>query len=143
MNYPLFIDQHARQGFLKAGAQQFTFTWGYILERRANQYVVWDFCLEPLLKQYLAAGKPLEDCQHQVFKALEQRFQCTTRDLLILVGLTQDWQLCPAPSIGLFSQVSHFTAEKRAREWISGELLTALPDIIQEVQNNVLRNTPC
>ncbi len=113
----------------------YEFPWGHILERRVNQYVVWDFCLSHLLLQYLQAGKRLEDCQKQVFNALERRFDCTTRDVVMLVGLTA-WQLCPSSSVGIFAQVAHFTAEQAAREWVVNELLKVLPEIIVHVQRH-------
>lgn len=80
----------------------YEFPWGHILERRVNQYVVWDFCLSHLLLQYLQAGKRLEDCQKQVFKVLERKFDCTTRDVVTLVSLAKAWQLCPSSSVGIF-----------------------------------------
>lgn len=119
----------------------YEFPWGHILERRVNHYVVWDFCLSHLLLQFLQAGYRLEDCQKQVFKALERLFACTTRDLYTLVGLTKDWQLCPSSSVGVFSQVSHFTAEQAAREWIVAELLAVLPEVIATAQCQLLKKS--
>jgi hypothetical protein len=117
----------------------YEFPWGHILERRVNQYVVWDFCLSQLLMHYLRAGKRLEDCQKQVFTALERTFDCTTRDLFALVGLSKAWQLCPSSSVGMFSQVAHFTAEQQARECVVSELMAALPDIIASAQRIVAK----
>ncbi len=118
----------------------YEFPWGHILERRTNQVVVWDFCLSHLLLQYLQAGKRLEDCQKQVFRALERQFDCTTRDVVTLVGLAKAWQLCPSSSVGIFSQVAHFTAEQAAREWVANELLAVLPEIIAGVQRQLLNH---
>ena len=117
----------------------YEFPWGHILERRVNQYVVWDFCLSHLLLQYLQAGKRLEDCQKQVFKVLERKFDCTTRDVVTLVSLAKAWQLCPSSSVGIFSQVAHFTAEQAAREWVVAELLAVLPEIIANAQPSVTK----
>lgn len=111
----------------------YEFPWGHILERRTNQYVVWDFCLSHLLLQYLQAGLRLEDCQKQVFRALERQFDCTTRDAVILVGSTKTWALTISSSVGVFSQVVHFTAETAAREWAAHVLVNALPEIIARI----------
>jgi len=112
----------------------YEFPWGQIVERRVNQVVIWDYCLSHLLQRYLQAGKRLEDCQQQVFKALEATFSCTSRDLLVFFGLTDAWQLSPYSAVGLFSQVVHFTSERAARDWVINELLVVLPRIIASAE---------
>lgn len=119
------------------GARGYAFSWGHILERRVKHYVVWDFCLSRLLLQYLQAGLCLQDCQTQVFKALEATFNCTSRDLYTLLGLSKDWQLCPNSAVGIFCQIAHFSAEQAAREWIVTELLVVLPQVMSSAQLQV------
>jgi hypothetical protein len=116
---------------------RYEFPWGRIVERRVNQVVIWDYCLSHLLQRYLQAGKRLEDCQQQVFKALEATFSCTSRDLLVFFGLTDAWQLSPYSAMGVFSQVIHFTAEHAARDWVIKELLVVMPAIIASAERSL------
>ncbi|MEQ1636799.1 MAG: hypothetical protein ABL903_08895 [Methylococcales bacterium] len=116
----------------------YEFSWGHILERRVNQFVLWEYCLSPLLSRYLQAGLRLEDCQKQVFSALERQFVCTSRDLMALLGVTEAWLLCPGSAVGAFIQVVHFTSEVQAKQWVVGELFGFLPGVIANAQQALI-----
>ena len=120
-----------------AEAIGYEFSWGHILERRFNQYIVWDFCLSTLLMAYLHAGQRLEDCQRQMFKALEKQFNCTSRDVMSWISLDNAWQLCPSSSVGIFSLLVHFTSEDQAKHWVVRELLSAFPELIASAQQRL------
>jgi hypothetical protein len=150
------IDQHAKTQFLRGLWQPLTapdalvteasphtaigylFSWGYILERRFNQFVLWDYCLT----HYLPAGYRLDEIQRQVFTCVAEKFTCTSRDLMAWLSLESAWMLCPCSAVGLFSHLVHYASEQQAREWVVHELLTVLPAVIVDAHQAIrLRET--
>lgn len=69
-------------------AEGYKFSWGHILERRAGQYLVWDFCFNQLLSQYLNTGRRLNDLQRTVFFEMERIVDCTTRDIVKILSMS-------------------------------------------------------
>lgn len=118
-------------------SEGFEFTWGHILERRTDKYLVWDFCFVQLLTQYLRAGKRLSDLQRAFFYLLERKIACTTRDIVPVLSMEEGWKIIPCSAVGAFTLVIHFTQEADAREWVAHELLCgAIPEAINELQND-------
>lgn len=118
-------------------AEGFEFNWGHILERRADKYIVWDFCFTQLLTQYLRSGKRLSDLQRAFFYFLERKITCTTRDIVPMLSMEEGWKIIPCSAVGAFTLIIHFTQESDAREWVAHDLLCeAIPDIIKKLQND-------
>ncbi len=112
------------------------FAWGTLVERRCQQFVIWDFCLVPL-----STGLPrseadagLDACQWRVFQELERCFSCTARDLVTLLERVETWVLFPGTALGTFCQVVHFAWEQEARHWVVTELFPVLPTIIAQAK---------
>lgn len=121
-------------------AEGYRFNWGHILERRTQQYIVWDYCFDQLLIQYLRVGRRLSDLQRAVFYELERRLDCTTRDIVPVLSMEEGWKIIPCSSVGVFTQVVHFAQDKAAREWIVSTLLSeTLPDVIAKLQNDATK----
>lgn len=122
-------------------AQGVVFSWGHILERRINQYVIWDYCLIPLLNRYLGRGLHLSHLQQQVFTVIEKHVNRTTRDVISTVAITEGWTFCPGTAISAVTQVVHFTAEREARDWTAERLLEqVLPNAIAKAREFADRN---
>ncbi len=118
----------------------FEFNWGHILERRAEQYVVWDFCFSQLLKLYLKNDMGLGDLQRDTFYHLERKVECCTRDMISVLSKDK-WKIVPCSSVGVFSLVLNFTDEQDARQWAVENLINdTVPSIIRKLQNNVGNN---
>lgn len=119
----------------------FEFAWGHILERRTEQYIVWDFCFNPLLIQYHRAGQRLSDLQHNAYHYLERKVACTTRDIVPVLSMVEGWKIIPYSSIGAFTLVIHFTQEADARAWVAYDLLTlAMPSLLEQLQRDINRD---
>ncbi len=116
----------------------FEFSWGHILERRTDKYIVWEFCFNRLLVQYLRAGKRLTDIQRSTYHFLERTTACATRDIIPVLSMDEGWKIIPCSTIGAFCCVIHFTQEAEAREWIAHDLLIELmPQLITELQQAI------
>lgn len=119
-------------------SEGFEFAWGHILERRTEQFIVWDFCFNPLLIQYHRAGKRLCDLQHNAYHHLERKVACTTRDIVPVLSMAEGWKIIPCSTVGAFTLVIHFTQESDAREWVAYDLLTlAMPNLLEELQRDI------
>ncbi|WP_404360434.1 hypothetical protein [Methylotuvimicrobium sp. KM1] len=115
-------------------AEGYEFSWGHILERRAGQYLVWDFCFNQLLGQYLSTGRRLNDLQRTVFFELERIVDCTTRDIVQVLSMRDGWKIMQCSTLGVFTLVIHFTEESEAREWVVDNLLNSvIPEIIGQL----------
>ena len=122
-------------------AEGFEFAWGHILERRTEQYIVWDFCFNPLLIQYHRAGKRLNDLQRSAYHYLERKVACTTRDIVPVLSMAEGWKIIPCSTVGAFTLVIHFTQESDAREWVAYDLLTkAMPNLLEQLQRDINRD---
>lgn len=121
-------------------AEGYEFNWGNILERRVNEFIVWDYHFDQLLTLYLRRGKRLSDMQYAVFKELEKRIDCATRDIYPVLSMADGWKIIPCSAVGVFTQVIHFTEEEAARQWTQHNLLhTHIPVIIDRLQQDVLQ----
>jgi len=121
-------------------AEGFEFTWGHILERRTDRYIVWDFCFTHLLTQYLATGKRLSDLQRVVYYHLERTVECTTRDIIPVLSMQEGWKIIPCSAVGAFSLVIHFSQEANACEWIINELFhDVLPVLMTALQKDAVK----
>ncbi len=118
-------------------AEGYEFSWGHILERRAGQYLVWDFCFNQLLSQYLSTGRRLNDLQRAVFFELERIVDCTTRDIVQVLSMRDGWKIMPCSTLGVFTLVIHFTEESEARKWVVDKLLNSvIPEVIGQLSEN-------
>ncbi len=125
-----------------ANAEGFEYSWGHILERRVDKYIVWDFCFSHLLTHYHRNGKRLHDLQRAFFSSLEKTVPITTYDIVPVLSMEEGWKIIPCSTVGAFTMVVHFTQEKAAREWAAYDLLCeAIPKIIKELQDNVKDGT--
>lgn len=112
-------------------AEGYEFSWGHILERRAERYLIWDFCFNQLLSQYLNTGRRLNDLQRAVFFELEKHIDCTTHDIAQVLSMSDGWKIIPCSTVGVFTLIIHFTEEEEAREWVVNNLLSiVIPDVI-------------
>jgi len=118
-------------------AEGYEYSWGSILERRTNEYVIWDYCCTNLLTHYLKTGQRLADLQRDVFPEIEKIISCTAKDIVDVLSIKSGWLFYPASPVGAFSQIIHFTDEKQAREWTVEHLLVhELPKILSRLQGN-------
>lgn len=118
-------------------AEGYEFTWGCVLERRVDRYIIWDFCFNQLLTHYLRAGKRLTNLQRDFYSELERRICCATRDILPVLGMDTGWKIIPCSAVAAFTEVVHFTNELEAREWTSANLIYGtILDIIARLQKN-------
>lgn len=115
-------------------AEGYEFTWGTILERRVDAYIVWDYCFNQLLTHYLRHGRRLSDMQRAMFYELERTVDYTTRDIYQVLGMTEGFRFIPSSSVGGFTQVIHFTSEKDAKGWtIENLLYQTLPAMVDKL----------
>jgi len=121
-----------------ADAHGYVFSWGHILERRVNQFVIWDFCLTHLLSRYLSRGLRLRHLQRIVFAEIEAELDCTSRDPAMAVALIGGWAIYPGTAVGAITQVVHFTSESEARDWTAQILIDkVLPKAIARARKYV------
>jgi len=114
------------------------FSWGHILERRVNQFVIWDFCLTHLLSRYLSRGLRFRDLQRVVFAEIEAGVECTSREPVMAVGLIGGWAIYPGTAVGAITQVVHFASESEARDWTAQILIDkVLPKAIVQARKYV------
>jgi len=119
-------------------SEGFEFSWGHILERRTDKYIVWDFCFTNLLSRYLRAGKRLSDLQRAVYYVLERKLSCTTRDIVPVLSMEEGWKIIPCSAVGAFTLVIHFTQEPSAREFVAHDLmLEVIPKMLETLQEDV------
>ena len=104
-------------------AAGYEFSWGHILERRVNQFILWDICLTHLLTRFHRRGLRLRDLQKVVFEAIEVEIDCAAREPVMAVGLVTGWMVYPGTAIGVFTVVVHFAAEDKARQWVIETLI--------------------
>ncbi len=117
-------------------AQGYPFTWGHILERRCDNYIDWDFCLESLLERYHQHDLLLHHLQQAAFNALEA-------SLPGLVGYEWEpaatypygFRLYPGTVISAFTLRCHFAREDEGRHWLSSVFLPLLlPGLLFQIQ---------
>jgi len=119
-------------------AEGYEFSWGTILERRVDAYIIWDYCFNQLLTHYLRHGKRLSDMQRAIFYELERTIDYTTRDIYPVLGMTKGFYFIPSSSVGGFTQVIYFTSEKEAKAWTVDYLLyQTLPNLIDKLLKDV------
>ncbi|MGH8549961.1 MAG: hypothetical protein ACREEM_01130 [Blastocatellia bacterium] len=112
-------------------AQGYVLSWGHILERRVNPFVIRDFCLTHLLTHYHRRGLRLRDLQRIVFAGIEAEVDCASREPVMAVGLIGGWALYPGAAVGAITEVVHFASEEKAREWTAETLIeNVLPKAI-------------
>lgn len=120
-------------------AQGYAFAWGHILERRCDNRIDWDFCLEALLDRYHQHNLLLNDLQQVAFQVLES-------SLPGLVGYEWEpaatyrhgWRLYQGTVISAFTVRCHFSRETEARHWLSTLFLPLLlPGLLYQVQEAV------
>ncbi|PKM35482.1 MAG: hypothetical protein CVV06_16045 [Gammaproteobacteria bacterium HGW-Gammaproteobacteria-10] len=123
-------------------AEGYEFTWGHIQERRAERYLVLDFCFNQLLAHYLNTGRRLNDVQRAVFFEIERMVDCATRDIIPVLSMSEGWKIIPCSTIGVFTLAIHFTEEREAREWVVDTLLNnVIPTVIGKLSANKSNNT--
>jgi hypothetical protein len=120
-------------------AQGYCFAWGHILERRCDNHIDWDFCLEALLERYHQQHLLLVDLQQAAFKVLE-----TTLPGLVgyerepAAAYRQGWRLYQGDVISTFTLRCHFSREAEARDWLSTIFLPLLlPGLLYQVQEAI------
>lgn len=120
-------------------AQGYGFAWGHILEKRCDNYIDWDFCLETLLGRYHRHDLLLHDLQQTAFAALEA-------SLPGLVGYDREpaatyrygFRLYPGTLVSAFTVRCHFSREAEARGWLSTVFLPLLlPGLLYQVQEGI------
>lgn len=120
-------------------AQGYCFAWGHILERRCDNHVDWDFCLETLLERYHQRHLLLADLQHAAFKALEASLPDRVGyDREAAATYRQGWRLFQGTVVSAFTLRCHFSREAEARDWLSTEFLPLLlPGLLYQVQEAI------
>lgn len=120
-------------------AQGYEFAWGHILERRVDNYIDWDFCLETVLAHYHKHNLWLADLQQAAFTALAD-------SLPGLVGVEKEpamsypfgFKVYPGSVISAFTVRAHFAREAEARHWLSTLFLPLLlPGLLFQVQEAI------
>ena len=125
-------------------AQGFSYAWGQLLERRMDNQVLWDFCLEALLDRCHHHGLLLSHLQVAVLSELEAV-------LPELIGYEWEasqayrygWRFYPGTVISAVTLRCHFSREQAARRWLSETFLPLwLPGILYKVQCHVDSQRP-
>lgn len=117
-------------------AQGYCFAWGNILERRCDNHIDWDFCLESLLERYHQRHLLLKDLQQTSFKVLEASLPDRVGyDWEAAATYWQGWRIFQGSAVSAFTVRCHFSREIEARHWLSTHFLPMLlPGLLYQVQ---------
>lgn len=120
-------------------AQGYCFVWGHILERRCDNHIDWDFCLEALLERYHQHNLLLNDLQQATFKVLETTLPDRVGyEREPAADYRQGWRLYQGTVISAFTVRCHFSRETEARHWLSTLFLPVLfPGLLYQVQEAI------
>lgn len=120
-------------------AQGYTFAWGHILERRCDNHIDWDFCLESLLERYHQHHLLLKDLQQATFLVLEATLPgMVAYEREPAAADRQGWRLYQGTVISAFTLRCHFSREAEARHWLSTIFLPLLfPGLLYQVQEAI------
>jgi hypothetical protein len=113
--------------------EHYCFDWGFILQRRAQQYVFLDYCFDDFHRQ-LQGGISLDRLQDTIFQMLAQHTEAPN-DVFGLLNGDQPWiVLCS--TYGAFSLVINTRYEREARQWSVNQLAAKiLPAILCQFRN--------
>jgi hypothetical protein len=125
-------------------AEGYEFSWGHILERYIDRFIVWEFCLDRLLQRYHAANLSLLDLQRVAFDALERHGAPVERDWLLALHVLdarpplQGFGVFPGGAVSAFCVVAHFCRELEARHWVATALIRhILPRVLDAAIRHV------
>lgn len=113
--------------------EKYEFSWGHITEKKTGEYVIWEYSFDELLKAYQGAGKRTSDLQRAVFYILEQKCECSTRDISVLLNLQHGWKIMPSTNThSIFYQIAHFSHEEASKKWAMNNLFIGIIPAIVE-----------
>ena len=120
-------------------AQGYCFAWGHILERRSDNHIDWDFCLESLLERYHQQQLLLKDLQQASFTVLEASLPDRVGyDREAAAIYRQGWCLFQGSAVSAFTVRCHFSRETEARNWLSSPFLSRLlPGLLYQLQETI------
>lgn len=126
------------------GAEGYGFSWGHILERHIDRFIVWEFCLDHLLQRYHAANLSLLDLQRVAFDALERHGAPIERDWLLALHMLDaqpplpGFGVFPGGAVSAFCIAVHFCRELEARHWVATALIRhILPRVLDATIRHV------
>jgi len=121
-------------------AEGYYFAWGHILERRCDNHIAWDFCLEALLERYHQQHLLLNDLQQATLKVLETSLSGRVGyEWEPAADYRQGWRFYKGTVISAFTVRCHFSRETEARHWLSTIFLPQLlPGLLYQVQQGIL-----
>ena len=116
-------------------AYGFVFDWGHIVERRLDNQVLWEFCLDRLLDGFHQKGQLLVHLQQSTLNLLETLFPELIAYDREDTDVHQPWLFYPGGSVSVFAIRCHFTREQEARPWLFDVFIPSLlPEILHQVQ---------
>jgi hypothetical protein len=113
--------------------EHYCFNWGFILQRRAQQYLLLDYCFDDFHQQ-LQGSISLDRLQAAIYQMVAQRIEAIN-NLFGLLNGHQSWiVLCS--QYGAFSLMINTRYELEARQWSVNHLAAKiLPEILCQFRN--------
>lgn len=114
----------------------YLFAWGLIVERRVDNQILWEFCLEALLSRCHTKGFRHRFLQIAVFDALKQLMpDWVAEDWAVNSTQLAGWKFYAGSSFSSLILRCHFSDEAAARTWLSDKFLPdVLPGLLYQVQ---------
>ncbi|MCH9699265.1 MAG: hypothetical protein K0U68_14275 [Gammaproteobacteria bacterium] len=109
-----------------------TYDWGFVLQRRAQQYVIYDYCFDGFYRHRHGAPN-LHTLQAEISRLIHNT-HLFKHGIYGLLSGTRPWVLLSS-DVGAFSLVAHIQHEQEAYDWSTQTLVFKLiPTILQRYQ---------
>ncbi len=114
--------------------EHIVFKWGFIIQRRVQQYVILDYCFDTF-HQVINSPSSIDALHTDIYRRLEDNKRIFHRSLHGLLSGTYPWLLLTS-DIGAFSLVTHIQYEQQACHWVNHQLIARLvPDVLRRYQD--------
>ncbi len=109
-----------------------TYDWGFVLQRRAQQYVIYDYCFDGFYQQ-LHAATNFDTLQADVCRLIRTT-DLFKHGIYPLLSGAKPWAVLSS-DVGAFSLVAHIQHEQDAYDWsIHTLVLQLIPTVLQRYQ---------
>jgi hypothetical protein len=109
-----------------------TYEWGFVLQRRAQQYVIYDYCFDAFY-QHLHGATNFDTLQADLCRLINNT-HLFKHGIYHLLSGAKPWALVSS-DVGAFSLVAHIQYEQQAYDWSMHTLvLQLIPNILQRYQ---------
>lgn len=119
----------------------YPFAWGWLIERRVDNQLIWAFCLDALLTRCHSRGMRLPLLQLIVFEELKRLMPAwVAEDWAVNSTQLAGWKFYVGSDLSALILRCHFSDETAARDWLSDTFLPqTLPGLLHQVQCHVDR----